>query len=885
MKQYTKTYLTPADGAKWISPARDALAVFDRPKEENFPDAKFIWPYGSVRFHAFRLFTPEKKVRRAEMAFRCDNLFDVWLNGENIVTDTRHLELTDVTRFLRDGENNLHIRGYQSSSYDWFSAALTGGIRLIYEDGTSEDFPTDSSYKQVGLVNFWETKEPEGFETETNGRSVSDLKVTDMHPVALRRSFCFIRRFEVKKDILSVKLRATALGCYEPYMNGARVSDARFEPFCMNYVKEYQEYDITPLVKRGTNVIGAVLGNGSYNCHSWGNLGAKVPEYMASVDISYADGTCKRIVTDESWRCLPSPLTENDIQYGERYDARLEVDDWCLDSLDLSLTSPVSARDAGGEEFLLQSYPPVKRMKDHVLTKYRLLSDGSPIYDTGVSIAGRAEATFRNLRPGQKVRLRYCERLRDDGEPENGAYVCVYYQNDCGKGGRSEGFMRNADVYTAKGAPEERYECRFAYTGFRYIWVEELDSPEQIKSLTAFELYNDLRLTGEIDTPDGDISRIFTATRRSWLNNISNGPTDCPTREKNYWNGDSQLFSHTACWYTDNSGLLSRWTDNGIKTHDGPYAWEDETYEMPYTLYRFYGDTEILRARYPKMLELVKKRQEFSGMILPVKGISHQYNDWLSPGGVTPDTEFFGGCWYIHMLDRVSEIASILGDSENSERLHEMADISRAAFNEKHLTPDKNDYDAGNQCGIVLPLAFGIAPEDRRQSLADTLSEYVRKAGYHTTTGFIGVRYLPEVLCDYGHADDAMRIVKNPTAPSWLAMLSTGATAMTESWYGEDDPDKSLSMSHFSLGSVGGWFFEYLGGIRVNDCAPGFEEVVLEPFMFPEVGKFSARYDTGRGVIRTEWKYADGKAEFSYSVPEWVKSVRVVTHDESCRCH
>ncbi len=170
--------------------------------------------------------------------------------------------------------------------------------------------------------------------------------------------------------------------------------------------------------------------------------------------------------------------------------------------------------------------------------------------------------------------------------------------------------------------------------------VEGLDSPEQIKSLTAFELYNDLTLTGEIDTPDRDISRIFTATRRSWLNNISNGPTDCPTREKNYWNGDSQLFSHTACWYTDNSELLSRWTDNGIKTHDGPYAWEDETYEIPYTLYRFYGDTEILPARYPKMLELVKKRQEFPGMILPVKGISHQYNDRLSPGGVTPDTSF-----------------------------------------------------------------------------------------------------------------------------------------------------------------------------------------------------------------------------------------------------
>ena len=228
--------------------------------------------------------------------------------------------------------------------------------------------------------------------------------------------------------------------------------------------------------------------------------------------------------------------------------------------------------------------------------------------------------------------------------------------------------MRNADVYTAKGAPEERYECRFAYTGFRYIWVEGLDSPEQIKSLTAFELYNDLRLTGEIDTPGRGHKPHFHGDPPLVAQQHPERPDRLPDKgEEITWNGDSQLFSHTACWYTDNSGLLSRWTDNGIKTHDGPYAWEDETYEMPYTLYRFYGDTGILRARYPKMLELVKKRQEFPGMILPVKGISHQYNDWLSPGGVTPDTEFFGGCWDIHMLDRVSEIASILGDSENSE--------------------------------------------------------------------------------------------------------------------------------------------------------------------------------------------------------------------------
>ena len=270
------------------------------------------------------------------------------------------------------------------------------------------------------------------------------------------------------------------------------------------------------------------------------------------------------------------------------------------------------------------------------------------------------------------------------------------------------------------------------------------------------------------------------------------------------------------------------------------------------------------------MLKLIEKRQEFPGMILPVKGISHQYNDWLSPGGVTPDTEFFGGCWYIHMLKRVSEIAKILGDNEKSAELSEKAETAVRAFNEKHLLD--NDYDAKCQSGIVLPIAFGIAPEGKRQALADRLSEYVKEADYHTTTGFIGARFLFEVLADYGHAGDAYKILKNPTAPSWLGMLSSGATAITESWYGEADPDKSLSMSHFSLGAVLGWFFEYLGGIRVNESEPGLSRVVLRPVMIPELGGFSVSYDTGHGVIRTGWKYVDGKPEFTYSLPDGVEA-------------
>lgn len=869
--QYT-TYEKDFSSAMFISPDKTALMQFDRPKEENFPNALYVWPFGCERFHAYRLFTPQRAIIKAEMAFLCDNLFDVWLNGKLVACDVKHLELKDVTEFLTEGENNLHIRGYQSASDETFSAAITGGIRLYYADGEKEEIVTDQQFRQVHLVDFWETEEPDGFETETVGRGTSDMNVMELHPIALRRSFYFIRRFHFEQKPVKALLYSSALGCYEPYMNGRRVTDSFFMPFCCNYQKEYQQFDLLPFLQEGDNTIGVVLGNGSYNCRSWGQLSANVPEFIGIIELVYEDGQKEYIYTDEKWLCMPSPLLDNDIQYGERYDARLEKPDWCWANVDVSTYMKVSARKNEEHPLLLeQNYPYIKKCREYRLEGYRLIGDNTPMYDLGVCIAGRARITFNHLPEGKKVRIRYCERLTEEGMPENGAYTTVHYQQDCAPDGRSNLFMRNMDVYTAKGTEEETYECRFAYTGFRYIWIELLDDVEQVKELVAFELHNDLADSGEIITSDETINKIFTATKRSWHNNLFNGPTDCPTREKNFWNGDTQIFSHAACWLSDTSSFFARWTDNGVKMHEGPYAYEDETYEMPLTLYRFYGDKEILRRRYPEMLRLVEKRTEYDGMLLP-KVTGRQYCDWLSPTGISPDAQFFGACWYYHMLVSVAEVARILGEQGMCAELEERAAATREEFNKRHMTDDGWDYDPHNQCGIVLPLAFGIAPEECRQQMAATLVEYIKKADYHLTTGFIGTRYIFEVLADFGYADIAYKIICNKTFPSWLDMFSTGATAITESWMGEKDPDKSLSMAHFTLGSVVGWFFEYLGGIRVRDCGAGFSEIVLRPVLIKEIGNFSAKYMTKLGEVYTEWHFEGDKPVFNYHIPEGVSA-------------
>lgn len=194
------------------------LLRFSRPKAESFPNASFIWPFGCTRFHAIRPFTPKGRVVRAEAEFLCDNLFDLWLNGERIAADTKHLSLTDITKYVCEGENNLHLRGYQSATYKTFSSAISGGVRLFYENGETEEIVTDNSFRQIQLVNFWETEEPDGFETVLPPeRRRRDMNVCALHPIAQRRSFYFKKTFELSSLPVSARLCSTALGCYEPY--------------------------------------------------------------------------------------------------------------------------------------------------------------------------------------------------------------------------------------------------------------------------------------------------------------------------------------------------------------------------------------------------------------------------------------------------------------------------------------------------------------------------------------------------------------------------------------------------------------------------------------------------------------------------------------------
>lgn len=834
----------------------------------EFEDSLWIWPTANVRGHLTRAFDLGFKPESAHVEFIYDNKFDLYLNGEEFTAEKfgsmYRVDSRDVAHLLNTGTNRIALRLYQTNSCLSFSSAVRGGIKIEGE-GKELTVVTNSSFKAWLVCGFYEQNEPDGWYLADNLNQSIWLGCNKIHPKYLRRSCVFKKVFVCQKDIKRATLYATAQGLYEPRINGRVFDTAVLLPGSKDKVKEYQAFDLTAELRLGENELSFTLGNGWLNSKSWGWLFDKKPAILSELVIEYVDGTGETVKSDTGYNVTRSPLGENDLQFGERYDARLEeaVDDGmpaeeCEIKLDL----------------VPQDYPPIRVTKLEKCKKLSLLSDGVYLYDFGKNGAGRAKITLKNTKRGEIVKIRYAEFIKKDGRPHLGPYQEAYFPDDNLEGGVAEYAAKNLDVYICRGAEEETYLPRFAFTGFRFVYIEGYSGEYTVDTVERAIMHNDLEEIGDIDTDNTDIATIWDVIKRTYRSNIFSGPIDCPTREKNFWNGDTQAFAHTACWYMDNNSFLSSWSHTGRKLQYGIYGYEDEEFILPLVLYKFYGDLEVIRVKYPIVKALIEKRAATipEGEIFPDKKYA-KYCDWKSIINISPD--FHAAMYYTYMYRCAAHMAKILGLREDEERYLEIFEGLKEEFNKRYYLKDKKRYVEESQSGQVLPIALALAPEKDIPEIVKALHGYVVSADYHMTTGFMGSEHILGILSDYGYGDDAIRLMLQKTYPSLLNLIGTGATTMTENWEGQveyDDIRKYDSMNHFAFGVPGRWIFEHLGGIKIIKV--GFESVLLSPMPYKEIGRLRATYKSPRGIIETEISYNenDGTFTYSYTVPSGVEA-------------
>ena len=92
-------------------------------------------------------------------------------------------------------------------------------------------------------------------------------------------------------------------------------------------------------------------------------------------------------------------------------------------------------------------------------------------------------------------------------------------------------------------------------------------------------------------------------------------------------------------------------------------------------------------------------------------------------------------------------------------------------------------------------------------------------------------------------------------------MLDQGATTIWEDWSG------SMSHIHDTLISVGSWFIQGIGGIRIDEKSPGFRHFLIKPGIVGDLTFAHASYRSPYGKIASNWRLKRGLLHMDVTVP------------------
>jgi alpha-L-rhamnosidase len=682
------------------------------------------------------------------------------------------------------------------------------------------------------------------------------------------------REFTLSKAVRRATLYATALGLVDLRLNGQLVSDDRFTPGWTDYTKRvhYRAYDVTALLRRGPNALGAILADGWYSGYiGWGHkrdhYGAK-PRFRAQLQIDFADGSSDIIATGPDWKAAMGPVREADFLMGESFDARL-ISKWDQPGFDDSQWAPV---DTGAEMTPPIQAHPGPPVRAFALLKPKSISRPAPgvyVFDLGQNFAGVARLKISG-KPGQKITLRFAERLNPTGG--------IYTDNLRG--------ARATDTYICRGHGAETWEPRFTFHGFQYVEVTGLTRPPSPDTITGVALSSATAGAGKFACSDPMLNRLAQNICWTQRANFIDIPTDCPQRDERLgWMGDAQVYIRAATLNEDVQAFFTKWLLDvqDAQRADGEFtmvapakiagdgggpAWADAGVICPWTLYQVYGDTRVLERHYDSMARFIEFCQNRSTPDLLPPAKFHCFGDWLNINDETPHAVICTA-YFAYSTSLMARIAEVLGKTGDAVKYNDLFQRLKAAFNRAYVAPDGH-IQGDTQTDYVLALAFGLLDADKQELAAQYLVDNIRRRDWHLSTGFVGTKSLMLALAQIGRGDVAQRLIHNDTFPSWGFSIKHGATSIWERWDGWT-PEKGFqdpgmnSFAHYAFGAVYQWMVENIGGIQ--SASPDYKQILIAPQPDPLLTWADTAYVSIHGPIQTHWSRNGNALRLQLSIP------------------
>ncbi|MFZ0393516.1 MAG: family 78 glycoside hydrolase catalytic domain [Terracidiphilus sp.] len=885
--------------AQWIA-SPDAAALGN---EKSFPEQ---FAYRTV-IHV------GKAVKAAALFATAEDTAAAWINGEQALEAApfpawrqmpwKKFIRADVTGKLKDGDNTLALESVLYTGGGRGPAPAPPAIATLYveyADGSTATFNTSSDWKTA--VHAPEGWQQPGFDDSAWKSAVAyhapggPMAAPGSHPWIPDSVKVLRHTFSVTSPIKSARIYSTALGEYELFLNGKRVSEDYFAPGWTDYRERvvYQTYDVTALLMEGENAIGALLAPGWYATPlEWfqqpNNYGDTPPALRAQIRIEHADGAVEWIDSDSSWQAARSFIRHSELYDGETQDARAAQLGWNTPEFDASSWKPVTAIEPKPVEIVAQDFQPVRVEREVHAESVTEPQPGVYIFDFGQNLAG-VERLWASGPPGTDVRLRFGEILNSDGT--------LYTAN-----------LRTAkatDHFILAGGGTEEFVPQFTFHGFRYAEVTGLPSRPNKDVLTALVLHTSAPFAAELKTGSDMVNKLWSNILWGQRSNFVGVPTDCPQRDERLgWMADAQVFWRTASYNMDLAAFSRKFARDMRGTQAGTpmfsiYApgtasensgfgpgWSDAGVIIPWTSWLQTGDTSVIDQNWDAMQKYLAAIENANPDSLWRNQGGIPFGDWLAPEGRTNQVLIATASW-AYDLTLMQQMADATGRAADEQQYAALFGKVRAAFQKQFVRDDGTvlgtdhgpNYmgerthnappgDEDTQTGYVLALHMDLVPKNLRAAAAQKLVDKIQANHGLLGTGFLGTPYLLEELTKSGHADVAYQLLMNTQYPSWGYLIEHGATTTWERWNGDqmkDDPSMN-SYNHYAYGAVADWIYRYGAGIDATPLDAGFHTIVLHPQFSARLGSVDFTYPSAYGEIHSAWSVEGDSATWNITIP------------------
>jgi alpha-L-rhamnosidase len=747
---------------------------------------------------------------------------------------------------------------------------------LLWDENNQEGDWSESASFEMGLMQAMDWKA-----TWITG---------DYHPQKKKRYpvDCFRKNLQIKQIVKKARLYITSCGLYEANVNGERVGKFVLAPGHTDYRKriQYQTYDVTKLIKEGDNTIEVWLADGWYrgSCGAWGlvNQYGTETKLLAQLELTYKGGSTEIICTDGTWEWS----NDGPIRFADNKDGEI-VEAFRMSSYDRKAKETVCT--------VIPSSSNNVEIMEHEKLNAKLIQtpSGKQVLDFGQNIAGYL-SFFVRAKIGQKIILRFGEMIDQDGE---------FTQNNIQCKSKKKTTPLQQIIYHCKDGVNH-YKTRFAIFGFRYVLIET-DVVYQPEDFTAIAVYSDLDTTASFDSSNQLLNKFVKNTLWSTKNNSADVPTDCPTRERHGWTGDSQLFAVTVGYLMNYIPFarkhlrdLTDWqradgafpqiapyggVDFYMNTMNGSVGWADAGVLIPYRYWKLYGDEALIRDNYDAMARythFMMRRCGKRGLMAKSLGLTGEakkyavntgqsYGEWAEPKEVWPMkwTDMIlphpevSTAYTAYIMQVMEEIAIHLGKAEDAKEYHLYAVKVKQSY---QALVDTQEYtlDTDRQARLVRPLYFDLLSPGQKEFAKKRLIQALEHYNWCIGTGFLSTPLILYVLSEI-HIEYAYRLLENEEMPGWLFMPRIGATTVWESWEGTSAQGGIASLNHYSKGACLEWVFKIMCGIQIY----GRNQFIIAPQPGGHFTHAELSYQSIYGEVKVRWEKKGERFVYQIHIP------------------